>query len=222
MLSIAGIVLALVLPQDPPLPAAEPKAPTAYDPLAVAEGDATSLTLAFMPRGRGSFSPGTAKTMVEGMSQGGKVRSHGMITTVPPAYKVRQIPFASATAGASPGDASPAWAPPPAQPQQKPPAKPAPAAKPGPKSPFTPPAFKITIATEGAFPPFNYLDRKGLPAGFEMELAQEACQRISPAFSLWPAALMGSGWRAPDFARSRSGKDKRQPMRAGVPPRPWG
>ncbi|WP_422032624.1 transporter substrate-binding domain-containing protein [Reyranella sp.] len=72
-----------------------------------------------------------------------------------------------------------------AQPQQKPPAKPAPAAKPaapaakpGPKSPFTPAAFKITIATEGAFPPFNYLDRKGLPAGFEMELAQEACQRI--------------------------------------------
>ncbi|WP_295134184.1 transporter substrate-binding domain-containing protein [uncultured Reyranella sp.] len=76
---------------------------------------------------------------------------------------------------------------PPAQPQQKPLAKPAPAAKPaaaapaakpGPKSPFTPPAFKITIATEGAFPPFNYLDRKGMPAGFEMELAQEACQRI--------------------------------------------
>ncbi|WP_422009253.1 transporter substrate-binding domain-containing protein [Reyranella sp.] len=72
-----------------------------------------------------------------------------------------------------------------AQPQQKPPAKPAaaakpaaPAAKPGPKSPFTPAAFKITIATEGAFPPFNYLDRKGMPAGFEMELAQEACQRI--------------------------------------------
>lgn len=74
------------------------------------------------------------------------------------------------------------------QPQApKPPAKPAPgakpaaaapAAKPGPKSPFTPPAFRITIATEGAFPPFNYLDRKGLPAGFEMELAQEACQRI--------------------------------------------
>jgi ABC-type amino acid transport substrate-binding protein len=58
------------------------------------------------------------------------------------------------------------------QPSQKPPAKP------GPKSPFTPPAFKITIATEGAFPPFNYLDRKGLPAGFEMELAQELCQRM--------------------------------------------
>jgi ABC-type amino acid transport substrate-binding protein len=57
--------------------------------------------------------------------------------------------------------------------------KPAPApARPQPKSPFTPPAFKITIATEAAFPPFNYLDRKGLPAGFEMELAQEACQRM--------------------------------------------
>ena len=63
--------------------------------------------------------------------------------------------------------------------QQRPPAKPAqPAAKPAPKSPFTPPAFKITVATEGAYPPFNYLDRKGIPAGFEMELAQEACQRI--------------------------------------------
>ena len=47
-----------------------------------------------------------------------------------------------------------------------------------PKSPFPPPAFKITIATEGAYPPFNYLDRKGLPAGFEMDLAQEACERM--------------------------------------------
>lgn len=47
-----------------------------------------------------------------------------------------------------------------------------------PKSPFAPPAFKITVATEGAYPPFNYLDRKGLPAGFEMDLAQEACERM--------------------------------------------
>jgi len=63
--------------------------------------------------------------------------------------------------------------------QPKPPAKPAPApAAPVKKSPFAPPAFKITIATEAAFPPFNYLDKKGLPAGFEMELAQEACQRM--------------------------------------------
>ncbi len=64
-----------------------------------------------------------------------------------------------------------------AQQPKPPPPKPAPA-KPAPKSPFTPPAFKITVATEAAYPPFNYLDRKGLPAGFEMELAQEACQRM--------------------------------------------
>jgi ABC-type amino acid transport substrate-binding protein len=65
------------------------------------------------------------------------------------------------------------------QPQPKAPPKAAPQpAKPPPKSPFTPPAFKITVATEGAYPPFNYLDRKGLPAGFEMDLAQEACMRM--------------------------------------------
>jgi ABC-type amino acid transport substrate-binding protein len=70
------------------------------------------------------------------------------------------------------------------QPQQRHPAKPAPRAAPqpakppAPKSPFTPPAFKIIVATEGAYPPLNYLDRKGLPAGFEMELAQDACQRM--------------------------------------------
>jgi ABC-type amino acid transport substrate-binding protein len=66
------------------------------------------------------------------------------------------------------------------QPQPpRPPAKPAPApARPAGKPVFPPPAFKITVATEAAYPPFNYLDRKGMPAGFEMELAQEACQRI--------------------------------------------
>jgi ABC-type amino acid transport substrate-binding protein len=65
---------------------------------------------------------------------------------------------------------------PPAKPAPR--AAPAPAAPAKPKSPFTPPAFKITVATEGAYPPFNYLDRKGLPAGFEMDLAQEACMRM--------------------------------------------
>lgn len=62
----------------------------------------------------------------------------------------------------------------------KPAAKPQPqaAAKPAPKSPYPAPAFKITVATWGKYPPFNYLDRKGLPAGFEMDLAQEACQRM--------------------------------------------
>lgn len=62
----------------------------------------------------------------------------------------------------------------------KPASKPAPhpAAKAAPKSPFPPPAFKLTIATWGKYPPFNYIDRKGLPAGFEMDLAQEACERM--------------------------------------------
>jgi ABC-type amino acid transport substrate-binding protein len=62
--------------------------------------------------------------------------------------------------------------------RQAPRVAPQPAKPPQPKSPFPPPAFRITIATEGAYPPFNYLDRKGLPAGFEIELAQEACQRM--------------------------------------------
>jgi ABC-type amino acid transport substrate-binding protein len=62
----------------------------------------------------------------------------------------------------------------------KPAAKPnpTPAAKAAAKSPFPAPAFKVTVATWGKYPPFNYLDRKGLPAGFEMDLAQEACERM--------------------------------------------
>ncbi|HZP98732.1 MAG TPA: transporter substrate-binding domain-containing protein [Reyranella sp.] len=71
-----------------------------------------------------------------------------------------------------------AWAEPKPVPVTRAAAPKPPAAKPPPKSPFAPPAFKITIATEAAFPPFNYLDRKGLPAGFEMDLAQEACERM--------------------------------------------
>jgi len=64
--------------------------------------------------------------------------------------------------------------------QQKPPTRaPVPMTRPAPpKSPFPPPAFRITVATEAAYPPFNYVDRKGLPAGFEMDLAQEACERM--------------------------------------------
>jgi lysine-arginine-ornithine-binding protein len=64
-----------------------------------------------------------------------------------------------------------------AQTPQRPAAKPPVVAKP-PASKFTPPAFHLTIASEAAFPPFNMLDRKGLPTGFEMELAQELCQRM--------------------------------------------
>jgi len=65
------------------------------------------------------------------------------------------------------------------QPTKPAPRAPVPQTRPtAPKSPFAPPAFKITIATEGGYPPLNYLDRKGMPAGFVMDLAQEACERM--------------------------------------------
>lgn len=53
--------------------------------------DATHLALGF--DSRSGFSPGTAKTSVEGLAQGGKVRINGKIQTVPLAYKVREIDF---------------------------------------------------------------------------------------------------------------------------------
>ncbi|SDW66898.1 saccharopine dehydrogenase family protein [Marinobacter mobilis] len=53
--------------------------------------DATHLALGF--DSRSGFSPGTAKTSVEGLAQGGKVRRNGMIETVPLAYQVRRIDF---------------------------------------------------------------------------------------------------------------------------------
>jgi short subunit dehydrogenase-like uncharacterized protein len=53
--------------------------------------DATSLALGF--DSRSGFSPGTAKTSVEGLAQGGKVRRDGRIISVPLAYKTRRIDF---------------------------------------------------------------------------------------------------------------------------------
>lgn len=53
--------------------------------------DATHLALGF--DSRSGLSPGTAKTSVEGMAQGGKVRRDGKIVAVPLAYKVRRIDF---------------------------------------------------------------------------------------------------------------------------------
>lgn len=53
--------------------------------------DATHLALGF--DSRSGFSPGTAKTSVEGLAQGGKVRRNGKIETVPLAYRVRRIDF---------------------------------------------------------------------------------------------------------------------------------
>lgn len=53
---------------------------------------ATHLKLAFKSR-YGKLSPGTAKTMVEGLPEGGRIRKDGRIVKVPAAYKVEIIPF---------------------------------------------------------------------------------------------------------------------------------
>jgi len=53
--------------------------------------DATNLVLGF--DSRSGMSVGTAKTSVEGMGYGGKVRRDGEITKVPHAYKTRTIDF---------------------------------------------------------------------------------------------------------------------------------
>lgn len=53
--------------------------------------DATHLALGF--DSKSSFSPGTAKTSVEGLAQGGKVRENGVIQNVPLAFKTRTIDF---------------------------------------------------------------------------------------------------------------------------------
>lgn len=53
--------------------------------------DASYLALGF--DSRSGFSPGTAKSLVEGLVQGGKVRRAGKIVTVPLASKVRRIDF---------------------------------------------------------------------------------------------------------------------------------
>jgi short subunit dehydrogenase-like uncharacterized protein len=53
---------------------------------------ATHLKLAFKALG-GKLSPGTTKTMVEGLPEGGRVRTDGRIVKVPAAYKIERIPF---------------------------------------------------------------------------------------------------------------------------------
>ncbi|MCF6262443.1 MAG: saccharopine dehydrogenase NADP-binding domain-containing protein [Xanthomonadales bacterium] len=52
---------------------------------------ATHLTLAF--EAGGGPSTGTAKSAIEGMGKGGRIRKDGKLTTVPLAWKTRQIPF---------------------------------------------------------------------------------------------------------------------------------
>lgn len=72
--------------------------------------DATHLALGF--DSRSSFSPGTAKTSIEGMAQGGKIRRDGKIVSVPLAYQVRRIDFGDGEKLAMTipwGDVSTAW-----------------------------------------------------------------------------------------------------------------
>ena len=72
--------------------------------------DATHLALGF--DSRSSISPGTAKTSIEGMAQGGKVRRDGKIISVPLAYRVRRIDFGAGEKLAMTipwGDVSTAW-----------------------------------------------------------------------------------------------------------------
>jgi len=73
---------------------------------------ATHLKLAFKSR-YGKLSPGTTKTMVEGLPEGGKIRRDGVIVKVPAAWKVETIAFtaeSSSTAVTIPwGDVSTAF-----------------------------------------------------------------------------------------------------------------
>ncbi|MBV8665484.1 MAG: saccharopine dehydrogenase NADP-binding domain-containing protein [Burkholderiaceae bacterium] len=53
--------------------------------------DATSLTLGFDTSS--SLSPGTTKTVIENLHEGGKIRRGGELVTVPNAWRVRKINF---------------------------------------------------------------------------------------------------------------------------------
>ncbi len=57
-----------------------------------AHPDADTLKLA-MKWVKGRYSPGTAKTMVEGLAEGGCIRRDGRLQRVPSAWKVADIPF---------------------------------------------------------------------------------------------------------------------------------
>ncbi|HRP87435.1 MAG TPA: saccharopine dehydrogenase NADP-binding domain-containing protein, partial [Gammaproteobacteria bacterium] len=72
--------------------------------------DATRLALGF--DSRGGMSPGTARTSVEGLAQGGRVRREGRLITVPLAWRTRRIDFGDGEKLAMTipwGDVSTAW-----------------------------------------------------------------------------------------------------------------
>jgi octopine/nopaline transport system substrate-binding protein len=50
---------------------------------------------------------------------------------------------------------------------------------------------KITIATEGAFAPWNFTDSSGQLDGFEIELAEDLCKRMGVEYKMVPQAWDG-------------------------------
>jgi octopine/nopaline transport system substrate-binding protein len=54
---------------------------------------------------------------------------------------------------------------------------------------------KIKIATEGAYPPWNFVDASGNLAGFEIELAEDLCRRMNVACEIvihkWRGIIKG-------------------------------
>ncbi len=72
--------------------------------------DAQRLELAFS--GTGTISRGTARTMLEGLGQGGRVRKNGRIEKVPHGWKSKLVPFREGTrytATVAWGDIATAW-----------------------------------------------------------------------------------------------------------------
>jgi len=72
--------------------------------------DATGLQLAFALPAR--VSPGTARTVLQGLPKGGRARIDGRITKVPLAWKTMQVPFRNGTQTAVTvpwGDVASAW-----------------------------------------------------------------------------------------------------------------
>ena len=62
------------------------------------------------------------------------------------------------------------------------------------------PGTALRIGTEGAYPPFNYVDTDGQLKGFEIELARALCDRINAT-----CRFVQTDWESllPDLRRSQ-------------------